>query len=151
MADKEKPAGKDSAAEDTAKATKAHANGERDRCAAIAKLCNEAGMSALTDGLIAAGASVEDVTAKIEAAGEIKTICAQAAKFIPGAQALAADFIARGVSPEAARKALWDRMADASEATAIVNTLTPEAAAALAGGAQTLDTNAIWAARNGRK
>lgn len=129
MTDEDKqPAGKTDAGNDP-KATEAQANAERDRCATIARLCNEAGMPSLTDGLIAAGASVDDVSAKIEAIGEIKTICATAKKLDPSmdADTLVKEFTAKGVSPEGARKALWDKMAAASEATAIVNTLPAQA------------------------
>ncbi|MBB4267724.1 head maturation protease, ClpP-related [Roseospira visakhapatnamensis] len=104
---------------------------ERERCSAIAKMCAESGAPSLADGFIAAGLTTDDVKAKLDATGEIKTICATAKRLNPSldAQALEREFLAAGTSPEAARKALWNRLAADSEATAIVNTLTPEAAA----------------------
>lgn len=129
---------------------------ERDRCSAIAKMCAEAGASTLADGFIAAGLTPDAVTAKLDAAGEIKTICAQAKTLTPSldADALAAAFAAKGTSLEAARAALWAKAVEASEATAIVNTLTPEAAAgkAAAGSARpAIDHQAIYNRMNGVK
>lgn len=104
---------------------------ERERCAAIAKMCAEAGSPTLADGFIAAGLTAEDVKAKLDAAGEIKTICAQAKVLNPSldTDAMAKEFLAKGTSPDAVRAALWAKAVEASEATVIVNTLTPEAAA----------------------
>lgn len=129
---------------------------ERGRCATIAKMCAEAGSPTLADGFIAAGLSADDVKAKLDAAGEIKTICGQAKVLNPSldADALAKEFMAKGTSPDAVRAALWAKAVEASEATTIVNTLSPEAAAGKAAQstpAATLDVAAIWAARNGRK
>jgi ATP-dependent Clp endopeptidase proteolytic subunit ClpP len=126
MSEKDKqPAGTTDAGAD------AQANAERDRAASIAKMCNEAGVPGLIDGLIAAGASVEDAKAKVNASAEIKTLCAQAKKLMPAmdVEAMAKEFSAKGVSPEVARAALWDKVAEASEAVNIVNTLSPQAVA----------------------
>ena len=153
MADKETPAGTTDAGNETqGKAVEAQASAERDRCASIAKLCNDAGMSNLTDGFIAAGTSVEDVKAKVDASAEIKTLCAQAKKLMPAmdVEAMAKEFSAKGVSPEVARAALWDKIAEASEAVNIVNTLSPQAVANPTQ-KDTLDAAEIWARRNGRK
>jgi signal peptide peptidase SppA len=129
MSDDATTAGKDNAADSTKPDAAALASAERDRCSAIARLCGEAGMSALAGDLIAAGATVEDAKAKIDAAGEIKTICATAKKLDPtiDVAALAKSFADAGTSPEAARKAIWDKLADASEATAIVGHLSADA------------------------
>ncbi|CCG07350.1 head maturation protease, ClpP-related [Pararhodospirillum photometricum] len=122
---------------------------ERDRCATIAKMCTAAGAPALADGFMAAGLSVAEVKAKLDATGEIRATCATAKRLSPSldAQALEREFLAAGTSPEAARKALWDRLAADSTATAIVNTLTPEAAAGVAAGGGATHSHADAIAR----
>lgn len=157
MSDDKTPAGKDNAAEDIepdATGPEAQANAERNRCAAIAKLCNEAGAAHLADGLIASGASIEDAKAKVQDVGALRDVCKRAAGSLDTtAEALVKEFTEKGVGAGEAATALLERMAARSDIYGITNALPAEATRNSGGDGtgKTLDPTAIWKRRNGRK
>ena len=110
----------------------AGATAERERASAISDACNKAGYPAIASNLIAKGATLEDAKAAIASADEIKVICAKAKDINSAIDAdkLASEFINKGVGPDAARKALMDKLAEESEATEIVSGLPVDAPSA---------------------
>lgn len=112
--------------------TNAGADAERERASGIVNACNKAGYPILSAELIAKGASLDDVKAAIAQADEVKTVCATAKEINPSidADALAAEFIAKGIGPDAVRSALMDKLSKESDAVAIVSALSSDAPSA---------------------
>ncbi len=147
MADKDKkPAGTTDAGKETGQD-----NAERARCEGIVALCNGAGVPAMAGKLISTGASIEEAKAKIDAAGQIKALCATAAQVNKSfdAKALEAEFLKSEVTVEGARAALWEKLV-AAQSPDITNALSPDAVAQPGGQKPVINTAEIYAARNKR-
>lgn len=108
---------------------------ETQRASAIADLCAKNGVPEMAATFIADGTSLEAAKSAVEAKGALRQVCDQAAGLMgsgTSADTLFQEFTAKGVNADAARAALWDRMAETSKANEVVTALTPAAAAAAA-------------------
>lgn len=82
-----------------------------DRAAEIVDICASAGVPAMASALIREGATAEQARARANAAGEIRTLVASAGKLNPAiTAAMADDFIARGITVDGVRAALFDKV-----------------------------------------